>query len=198
MKKIIVPGEQISETRLLTETTIVENNKTFASVTGFINEENKFVPIKSIYTPRQGDSIVGVVVYVKGNGYMIDINTPFEGFLSGKDTCVPFSMGEIMYGKIKDVDEIGNVDITEARKLTPGKIIKFPSAKVPRLIGKKNSMIITIARGTDTEIYVGNNGYVYLSGGNIPLAIKAINMVDKGSHTTGLTQQISDFLTYKK
>ncbi|MEW6528696.1 MAG: KH domain-containing protein [Candidatus Micrarchaeota archaeon] len=198
MRKIIVPGEQISEKPFLNEFSIVENEKTYASVIGFMDEQNRFVPTKNIYRPKQGDTIIGIVVYLRGNGYKIDINTPFEGFLSGKDTRVPFSIGEIVYGRIKDVDEIGNVDIIEARKLPPGKIIEFPAAKIPRLIGKKNSMITTIAQGTGTEIYIGNNGYVYLLGNNIPLALKTIDMVNKKSHISGLTQQVLDFLMQNK
>lgn len=198
MKKIVVPGEKISETPFLSESTVVEGGKTYASVVGFMDEENKFVPMKSVYSPRPGDNVVGVVVYIRGNGYKVDINLPMEGFLSGKDTPVPFAMGDILFGKVKDVDEVGNVDVVDVRKLAPGKIIEFPSAKVPRLIGKKNSMLMTIMQGSGTEIYVGNNGYVWLAGGNIPLALRAIDMVDKKSHMSGLTQQIADFLAQHK
>ena len=151
-----------------------------------------------MYSPRQGDAVVGIVVYIRGNGYKVDLNLPFEGFLSGKDTRVPFSMGEIMFGKVKDVDEIGNVDLIDVRKLAPGKIMDFPAAKVPRLIGKRNSMLNTIMQGTGTEIYVGNNGYVWLSGGNISLALKAIDMVNRKSHMSGLTNEIADFLAKHK
>ncbi len=198
MRKVVIPGEQISDKPFVTEYTVVEGGKTYASVVGFMDEENRFVPAKSVYTPRQGDAIVGVVVYVRGNGYKVDLNLPFEGFLSGKDTRVPFAMGEIMFAKVRDVDEVGNVDLIDARKLPAGKIIEFPPAKVPRLIGKKNSMLMAIMQGTGSEVYVGNNGYVYLAGGDIPLALRAIDMVDKQSHTTGLTQQVTDFLAQNK
>jgi len=198
VKKIVVPGEKISDAPFMAETTFVEGNKTYASVAGMMDEENKFVPTKSVYSPRQGDAVVGIVVYIRGNGYKVDLNLPFEGFLSGKDTRVPFSMGEIMFGKVKDVDEIGNVDLIDVRKLAPGKIMDFPAAKVPRLIGKRNSMLNTIMQGTGTEVYVGNNGYVWLSGGNISLALKAIDMVNRKSHMSGLTNEIADFLAKHK
>lgn len=210
MKKVVVPGEQISDKPFLSETTVVEDGKTYSTVVGFMDEENRFVPTKSAYTPRPGDSIVGVVVYVRGNGYKVDLNLPFEGFLSGKDTAVPFGLGDIMFGKIKDVDEIGNVDIMDVRKLPPGKILEFPAAKVPRLIGKRNSMLITIMQATESEMYVGNNGYVYLGerkdpktgqpvpGWNLPLALKAIDMVNRKAHMNGLTQQVADFLAQNK
>ncbi len=198
MKKVVVPGELIFEKPYMSESTVVEGKKTYASVIGFIDEENRFVPAKSVYNPRPGDSVVGVVVCVRGNGYKVDLNLPFEGFLSGKDTRVPFGMGEILYGKVKDVDEIGNVDLIDVRKLAPGKIIEFPASKIPRLIGKKNSMLMAIMNGTGCEIYVGNNGYVYLSGGDLPLALKAIDIIDKKAHMNGLTQEITDFLAKNK
>lgn len=194
MKRIIVPGEKILDKPFMSEWTFVDRNKTYASVVGIMDEENRFIPVKCVYSPRPGDNVIGVVVYIRGNGYKVDLNLPFEGFLSGKDTRVPFSLGEIMYGKIKEVDEIGNVDLTNVRKLAAGKIIEFPSAKIPRLIGKKNSMLMTIMQGTGCQIYVGNNGYIWLSGGNIALALKAIEMVDRKFLMNGLTQEIADFL----
>ncbi len=198
MKKVVIPGEQISEKPFLSESTVVENSKTYASVVGFMDEENRFVPAKSVYRPQPGDSVVGVVVYIRGNGYKVDLNLPFEGFLSGKDTRVPFGMGEIMYGKVKDADEVGNVDLIDVRKLAPGKIVEFPPAKIPRLIGKKNSMLMAIMQGTGSEMYVGNNGYVYLSGGNIPLALRAVELVRRKSHMSGLTQEVIEFLAKNK
>lgn len=198
MKRIIIPGEKILDSAFLSETTSVEGNKTYASVVGFMDEENKFVPAKSVYRPMPGDAVIGVIVYIRGNGYKVDINLPFEGFLSGRDTRVPFELGEIVYGKVGDVDEIGNVDIVEPRKLKSAGIIEFPAAKIPRLIGKRNSMLLTIMNGTGSEICVGNNGYVWVSDGNIPLALKAIEMVNKKSHMSGLTQDITDFLAQKK
>ncbi len=198
MRRVITPGEKLLDSPLQSDATIVEGGKTYAAVIGFMDEENRFVPTKSAYRPRPGDSIVGMVVYIRSNGYKVDLNLPFEGFLSGKETRVPFGMGDILFAKVKDVDEVGNVDLTDARKLGPGKVVTFPSAKVPRLIGKRNSMLDAISHGTGSEMYVGNNGYVWLSGGNLPLALKAIDMVEKKSHTSGLTQAVADFVAQHK
>lgn len=189
-----MPGEKISEYAMPSESTIVENKKTYASVVGFMDETNKFIPISGVYRPKIGDSVLGVIIYARSNGYKCDINYPFEAFLSARDTRTRFKIGEIFFGKIKYVDEVGNVDITNAHRLAPGKLISFPAVKIPRLIGKKNTMLSTIMRGTGTEIEVGNNGYVWLKGGNIPLALKAIDVIDTQSHISGLTQQITDFL----
>ncbi len=193
-KRIIVPGEKVSDKPFLSESTVVEGDKTYTSVVGFMDEEGKFVPLKHAYRPMPGDNVVGVIVWVRGNGYKVDLNLPFEGFLSERDTRVPFQLGEVLLGKVRDADEIGNVDLADVRKLGPGKIIQFPAAKVPRLIGKKNSMLNTVIQGTGSQICVGNNGYIWLSGGDIPLALKAIEMVEEKSHISGLTQHIVDFL----
>lgn len=198
MKRIIIPGEKISDKPIMSEFTVVEGNSTYASVVGFSDEEGKFIPMKCAYSPKPGDNVVGVIAWVRGNGYRVDLNLPFGGFLSERDTRVPFAIGEILYGKVKDVDEIGNADITEPRKLPPGKIIEFPATKIPRLIGKRNSMLMAIMQGTGAEIYVGNNGYVWLSGGDVPLALRAIEIIEKKSHMSGLTQEITDFLAQNK
>jgi exosome complex component RRP4 len=198
LKRIILPGEKIGDSPNLTEATYVEDGKTYASVAGFMDEENRFMPIKGAYSPRPGDNVVGVVVFVKGNGYKVDLNLPFEGFLSGKDTRIPFSMGEVMYGRIKDVDEIGNVDLVDVKKLPPGEIYRFPASKIPRLIGKKNSMVNTLIEGTGCDICIGNNGYVWLAGGRMSLAMRAIDMIERKSHMSGLTNEIAEFLNVAK
>ena len=40
VKKIVVPGEKISDAPFMAETTFVEGNKTYASVAGMMDEEN--------------------------------------------------------------------------------------------------------------------------------------------------------------
>jgi exosome complex component RRP4 len=87
------------------------------------------------------------------------------------------------------------VDLGEVRRLPKGKIIEFPSAKVPRLIGKKSSMIGLLKDYTGGDIMVGNNGYVWMSEkSDMPLLLKAIAMIERKAHKSGLTDEIAGFL----
>ena len=61
------------------------------------------------------------------------------------------------------------------------------------------SMINTIKDKTGCRISVGQNGYVWLDGENIELAMQAIDMIEEKAHkTSGLTDAVADFLGGKK
>ena len=83
------------------------------------------------------------------------------------------------------------------RKLKEGKIIQVTSSKVPRIIGKQGSMISMIKEKTNCQIFVGQNGIVWIKGEKVEdevLATEAILKVEEESHNQGLTDKIKDFL----
>ena len=80
------------------------------------------------------------------------------------------------------------------KKLIGGLVVHITPSKVPRLIGKKGSMVNTIKTHTRSMILVGQNGRVWVKGGNETLAAEAIYMVDRYSHHAGLTEMVEKFL----
>ncbi|HQT45037.1 MAG TPA: RNA-binding protein, partial [Candidatus Micrarchaeota archaeon] len=102
-----------------------------------------------------------------------------------------FELGDVVYCRIMNADEVKNIDLTEARKLVDGRVIRFSAVKIPRLIGKRNSMINMIRNACDTDIVIGRNGYVWLSDrGNSSLAIETILKIEHEAHISGLTDRI--------
>jgi exosome complex component RRP4 len=84
-------------------------------------------------------------------------------------------------------------------KLGKGDLVQFPPAKVPRLIGKKSSMLNLIKQHAGGDIIVGNNGYVWISEqSDIPLVLKAIDLVTERAHISGLTDTMEAFLKNEK
>jgi exosome complex component RRP4 len=81
-----------------------------------------------------------------------------------------------------------------ARKLFGGITIKITPYKVARVIGKGGSMIELIKKKTGSEIYVGQNGVIWIKGGNKEKAIEAILTIEKEAHTVGLTEKIAKML----
>jgi len=68
---------------------------------------------------------------------------------------------------------------------------------VPRLIGKRGSMIQTIEQASSTRITIGQNGIIVVSGKDkegVTLAINAIHIVEVEAHTSNLTQRIKQLL----
>ncbi|MEW6328973.1 MAG: exosome complex protein Rrp4 [Candidatus Micrarchaeota archaeon] len=193
--RIVVPGEVLFEAPRNISYAYVQNGKTYSSVVGLFNErEGRLIPLQGAYTPLAEDVIIGVVKEVKFSGYVVEIKSPYLGFLSGKETRDEFQMGDILIARVKGADEVRNVDLTEAKRLRGGEIIEVASVKVPRVIGKKNSMLNMLRDATRSEILVGNNGRIWIKGGNSSLAARAILKIENEAHTAGLTDAIHDFL----
>jgi exosome complex component RRP4 len=175
----------------------VENGKTYAGVLS-LKMEDRIIPLKGRYLPKPGDVVVGVVSDERFNGYVVEINSPYPGQLSTRDTREEFKTGEVLLIRVAMVDEVHEAVLVEPRKLQGGEVIEIESVKVPRVIGKNGSMLQLLQEETGCEIFVGKNGRVYLSGGNTPLATLAILKIAREAHTTGLTERIQAFLAEGK
>ena len=196
MRKIIIPGEKVADHKVRMENTFIEGEATYAATVGMLDEDGRFIPLEGIYKPLSGDLVVGLITDSRHSGYGVDINLPSSGFISSRDTRVRMNVGEIIMGRIKEADEVGSVDLTDIRRLPKGNIIPFPPAKIPRLIGKKSSMINMIKEQTKSDIVVGNNGYVWIGeNADIPLVMSVVNLIIKKAHVSGLTDEMAKFLS---
>ncbi|HNT60925.1 MAG TPA: KH domain-containing protein, partial [Candidatus Bilamarchaeaceae archaeon] len=155
----------------------------------------KFIPLEMAYRPKVGDNVVGIVVDERNAGYMVDLNLPYNGVIPTRKVRISLRLGGMVYGKIAFVDEVGNVDIGEVDKLPAGKLITVPASKVPRIIGKKSSMLNQIRDISGSSVFVGNNGYIWIGQkGNMQLVMKALDLIIRRAHTTGLTDQVAKYL----
>lgn len=83
-------------------------------------------------------------------------------------------------------------------KLRGGRILEIIPAKVPRLIGRKGSMINLIKNETDSRLIIGQNGRIWLNGRTLEIELvieKAIRKIESEAHTSGLTDRIKEFIT---
>ena len=69
-------------------------------------------------------------------------------------------------------------------------------SKVPRIIGKKGSMISLLKKYTNCRIFVGQNGRIWVDGeeSGINKVIDTIKMIEDESLSYGLTNKIEDLL----
>jgi exosome complex component RRP4 len=197
--RIVVPGELLADKPTSMADAYVEGGKTYSEVVGlFYDTEMRLVPLEGTYLPREEDYVVGVVEDVKFAGCNVNINTPYTAFLSNKDTRFQFEMGDVIFAKVKGVDEVRSVNLFDARKLQGGEIIEVSPVKIPRIIGKKSSMLTMLTDATRSEIYVGKNGRLWVKGGDSSLAARAILKIEKEAHVSGLTDRIKQFLDSEK
>jgi exosome complex component RRP4 len=220
-KQIVTPGDLLAEGEYMPgENTYLENKRIYASRMGLVEYENKkvnVVALKAFYAPRAGDIVIGTVAEVGFNGWTIDINAPYQAFLRPSDVLSrPFKpqkdelsqvldAGDLVVAKITSFDRTHDPQLTVAEpglgKITRGQIVKVTPTKIPRIIGKKGSMISMIKQETGTQIILGLNGVVLITGKTLEeeqAALKAINRIEQESHTSGLTDRITQMLKGEK
>jgi exosome complex component RRP4 len=143
----------------------------------------------------------------------VDINSCFSAHLPAQDLfgrdfsparddmSRELSSGDVVSARIATFDRTRDPILTvqdkDLGKIPFGELLKISATRVPRLIGKRGSMIQTIEHATSTRITIGQNGLIVVSGKNkdgTQLAIKAIRMVEEEAHTSNLTQRIKQLL----
>ena len=220
-KQLVTPGEILAEGDYLAgKNTYAENSKIYASRIGLVDCSNRqvnVVALRSLYLPKVGDVVIGTVLEVGFNGWTVDIKAPYTALLRASDVLSrPFKPqkdelsqvlggGDLIVAKVASYDRAHDPQLTVGEpglgKITRGQIIQVTPSKIPRVIGKKGSMISMIKHETGCQIILGVNGVILVTGknpDNEELAIAAIQKIENESHTTGLTDRISLFLKEEK
>ncbi len=193
MKDIVVPGELAYEQPQRFEGSFVENGKTYASVVS-VRYGDKIVALKGRYKPLVGDYVVGIVSEQKFAGYEVDLNSPYIGLISSRETREQFEVGGVVSSVVRSVDEVNEALLVEPRKLFGGRLVEIESVKIPRVIGRNSSMVSMLEQYTKSKIFVGKNGRIYLKDGNVPLSIMAVLKISREAHLAGLTDRMKAFL----
>jgi len=194
-KRLVLPGDKIAEGRLLVPNTYTDGKETYAAVVGTLDDEGRYIALVNRYRASVGDVVIGVVTDVRHAGYSVEMGLPQKAMIPSRNMRTTLQLGDFVICKIKTVSEVGDVDLGEVRRLPKGKVVEFPSAKIPRLIGRKSSMLTLIQENVGGDIMVGNNGLVWISErSDMPLALKAITLIEKKAHRSGLTDEVAALL----
>jgi exosome complex component RRP4 len=203
-RQLVTPGDLIAEGEYIAgENTFMEKGKIYAARVGIVEYETKridVVALKAFYVPRTGDIIIGTITEVGFNGWTVDINSPYIALLRASDVLSrPFKpqkddlpqvldAGDLIVAKIVSYDRTHDPQLTVAEpglgKITRGQILKITPTKIPRVIGRK-----------------GLNGVVLITGKTLEdeqLAMRAILKIEQESHTSGLTDRITQMLKDEK
>jgi len=220
-KQLVTPGELLAEGEYLPgENTFMEQNKIYASRIGLVDTDNKkvnVVALRAFYVPKVGDIVIGTVVEVGFNGWTIDIKAPYSALLRASDVLSrPFkpqndelsavlNAGDLIVAKIASYDRAHDPQLTVGEpglgKITRGQILHVTPTKIPRVIGRKGSMISMIKQETGCQIILGLNGVILVTGKTTEdeeLAIEAIRKIEQESHTSGLTDRVTQLLKERK
>ena len=197
-RKVVIPGEVLTtERKKLGANVFLREGKIISSRLGLLQESAErisVIPLEGKYLPKENDFIVGFITSEKYYGYTVDINSIYESMIYKRDLRKPLKIGSFISARISRVNELHEAELSNVKVLFGGEIMKVSPVKIPRIIGKNNSMINLIKKYTKSFIVVGKNGIVWLNGGNIGLAIEAIRIVEAEAHLTNLTNRITEFL----
>jgi len=218
---IVVPGEILAEGEYTAGPYVYkEGNKLYSMTVGIVEHRKgiiRVVPLQGPYIPKVGDIVIGIVVDYSPTAYVIDINSSYKAILQAVEVIPPrknvltedlakyLDIGEALICKVVKFDRYSDVILTckgkDLGKITDGRLIKISPAKIPRLIGRKGSMVNLIKKETGCKIVIGQNGYVWIKGKDSKLealAEKAIRKIEQEAHMSGLTQRIQDMLQIEK
>jgi exosome complex component RRP4 len=212
-RELVVPGQLIAEGGYqVYGGAFREGEQVYASVVGLADlhgQNIRIIPLQGRYIPKQGDMVVGVVVDSHYSGWILDINSPYTGnlFVSDllrrkvdlvrEDISQYLGMGDVVVAGVKDVDDRMRIQLEASEpgmgRVEDGKLVEVSPMKVPRVIGRKGSMLKTIQDIGECKIMVGQNGRIMIWGKDprmINAVVEALLMIERGAHTSGLTDRV--------
>ncbi|MEM1978412.1 MAG: exosome complex protein Rrp4, partial [Candidatus Caldarchaeum sp.] len=202
---LVVPGQLLSDnSRRSGFGTYTRDGKVYASVMGFarvINGQLRIIPVGGRYRPQRGDKVVGIVSDVKPNVVEVEIGGETIAMIKPSEretTPLKIDIGDCIYAEVKSTGLKGIVLSNEGlQKVPSGLLISINAAKVPRLIGRKGSMLQILRKETGCDFWVGRNGLLVVNGPDPAsefAAVAAINLIEREAHTVGLTERVIQFL----
>ncbi|MDK2384531.1 MAG: exosome complex RNA-binding protein Rrp4 [Candidatus Korarchaeota archaeon] len=215
-REVVVPGQPLAKGRFKLgrdvyrdESGIIRAKK--LGLADIKEDTVSVVPLSGVYIPKEGDIVIGIISRISGSTIIVDIRSPYQGVIPiprGRATervdmrKYDLKLGDVILAKVKAFDGSSSllltIDMEGLGKLEGGYILEVEPAKVPRLIGKRQSMVTLLKEKTVSDIIVGNNGRIWVRSPSLKelLALeKALRKIEAESHVSGLSDRISSFLT---
>jgi len=213
-REIVIPSQLLGEikNKKAGRGTFVENGKIYAEILGILNNSSDYInvtPLKGRYDPIEKDFVIGIVEEAMASSWLVDINAAYPALLHVNE--VPWEVefgeterylnhGDSIMAKVLQVDQEKRLQITlndrNLYKIKGGLIIDVEPSKVPRIIGKKGSMISLLKKYTNCRIFVGQNGRIWIDGDieGVKKVIDTIKMIEDEALSYGLTNKIEKLL----
>jgi exosome complex component RRP4 len=213
-REVVVPGQLLAEGRYRASFgTYDEGGKIYSSLVGLAELRGntvKVVALEGAYIPKEGDLVIGTITLVAGNNWKVDIGGPYGASLHANNALRrPYSddiseymdMGDAIAAEVIAFDRGSGPFLgmkgRGLRVLQGGMVLEVSPAKIPRIIGRRGSMINMIKDHLNIQTMVGQNGRIWIrapSTAVLRLAIKAFKTIEAQAHTSKLTDRISEML----
>ncbi|GBC69792.1 Polyribonucleotide nucleotidyltransferase [archaeon HR01] len=203
--ELVVPGQLLSDNgRRSGPGTYTMNGKVYAAQAGIAKAVEgvvRVIPVSGRYRPERGDKVLGIVSDIKPNVVEVDLGGDIKAVLRMSERESPplkLTLGDVIQAEVKSAGLRGIfLDLEGLQKVKAGILVNVNPAKVPRLIGRKGSMIQMLKRETGCDFWVGRNGLVVVSGRSPAsefAAIAAINLIEREAHKQGLTERVTQLI----
>jgi exosome complex component RRP4 len=213
-REVVVPGQLLAEGRYRPSYgTYDENGKIYSTIVGLAELRGntvKVVALEGAYIPKEGDLVIGIITTVAGNNWKVDISGPYGASLHANNALRrPYSddisqymdIGDVIAAEILAFDRQSGPFLSMKgrglRVLEGGMLFDVSPAKIPRIIGRRGSMINMITDHLKIQTVVGQNGRIWIKAPDTPslrLAIKAFRTIEAQAHTSNLTERINTML----
>ena len=198
---ILIPGDNLKKK----DNNSYERENNYYSKYILLVNEDKTAKLFGYYMPEVNDIVIGKVIDVLSNGWLVDINSPYIGKLSLKDIGMDpndiYTYGDYILCQIVRMtkNKLIDLDIKKKEKLNDGLILKVDPARIPRVIGKNSSMLNLIKQYLKIDIIIGKNGRIYLNGdvNEVSKAVDIIRFIINNSYKRGLTEKVKEILENK-
>ncbi len=219
-RKHVLPGEIITSRPLRPEENVIFDGKNISSTivgtSEIYDDVVRVLPLTGMYFPKVDDMVVGKVISHTSLSWEIDINSCYVGFLPASDIfgrdftasadalASKLIKGDMVAARIANFDRTRDPLITvsdrDLGKIDTGDLVSMSSSKIPRLIGKRGSMIQMIEAATGSMITAGQNGMIVIDAKDADGLLKAkksIKMIDDNAHISNLTEKVKSMLESK-
>ncbi len=219
-RQIVLPGDPVA-TREYNVTGAVywEENCAYASTVALIDIKNEkdvnVIPLSGTYKPRVGDIVIGYVSDILVTGWEVDIKSPYKAYLPLQEATLKYvditttdlrtllDINDVILARIIDFNLTYEIPVTltikEAKlgKITSGTIVEIQPVKVPRVIGKKGSMVALFKEELNCDVVVGQNGRIWIKcqdERDEAFLAQVIKFIERESHLPGLTEKVKSMI----
>tara|TARA_B100000809_G_C14930679_1_gene456799 strand:+ start:141 stop:821 length:681 start_codon:yes stop_codon:yes gene_type:complete len=219
-RKYVIPGDVVTTGPFRPEQNVIlDGNKIIATTIGIseiYDDSVKVIPLTGMYIPKIDDLVIAKVNSHTSLSWELNINSCYVGFLPAQDVfgrdfsahadelSSKLKTGDLVAARIANFDRTRDPLVTisdrDLGQIDSGELVEISPSKVPRLIGKRGTMIQMIEMATDAAITIGQNGWVVISCESpegLLKAKKAIKMVNEQAHIANLTDQVKEMLELK-
>ncbi len=219
-RKYVIPGDVVTSGPLRPEQNVIlEGEKIVSTAIGIseiYDDSVRVIPLTGKYIPKIDDLVIAKVISHTSLSWELDINSCYVGFLPAQDVfgrdfsahadelATKLKSGDLVAARIANFDRTRDPLITisdrDLGQIDSGDLVKISPSKVPRLIGKRGSMIQMIEMATNAAVTIGQNGWIVVSCESpegLLKAKKAIEMINQKAHIANLTDQVKEMLEIK-